>query len=114
MVKSFGATHATAAQQPLVHFAAGSIAQLSGSVLWVPQDVVKERLQVQRDPLRSVNKGNFTGSADAMRRIIAEEGVRGLYRGYIAHQVVWSPYNGTMRQRSLAPLWGLSLLDRLP
>jgi len=95
-VKSLGGTHLSAQHQPLVHFMAGSIAQLSGSVLWVPQDVVKERLQVQKDPLSSngMVKGNFKGSLDAVKRIIQEEGIRGLYRGYIAHQVVWTPYNG--------------------
>jgi hypothetical protein len=89
-----GGDHLPSQHQPLVHFLAGSIAQLSGSVLWVPQDVVKERLQVQKDPLTGAVKGNFTGSLDAVKRIVKEEGIRGLYRGYIAHQVVWTPYNG--------------------
>ena len=35
------------ANNPVASFAGGVLAQLCGSVIWVPMDVVKERLQVQ-------------------------------------------------------------------
>jgi hypothetical protein len=71
----------------MVHFLAGTCAQLSGSLLWVPQDVVKERLQVQ------AAKGELRGSIHAFRTILQQEGARGLFRGYFTHQIVWSIYN---------------------
>ncbi len=105
---------------PLLTFTAGVVAQLSGSMLWVPQDVIKERLQVQRDVLKAAapqnaavaaaeaaslpsHGPNFTGSFDAFRGILKEEGVRGLYRGYFAHQFVWGSYNVSDRSCTLVP-----------
>ena len=115
--KLLGPGHAATA------FLSGPIAQLSGSLLWVPMDVVKERLQIQKNvPLRPAaaaavpassssaaaasiaasstataeaasSHGNtkFTGSWNAATTILREEGVRGWYRGYFAHQCVWGP-----------------------
>lgn len=105
-------------------FLSGPIAQLSGSLLWVPMDVVKERLQIQKNapinppPAASASAaaaaasstatveaapsghGNtkFTGSWNAATTILREEGVRGWYRGYFAHQCVWGPCQCTQAQ----------------
>jgi len=69
---------------------------------------MQERMQVQRDFLKSSEAAGssaaaassthgpnvrFTGSFNAASRIVATEGVSGLYRGYIAHQMVWTPFN---------------------
>jgi hypothetical protein len=91
---------------PLVHFCAGPIAQLSGSILWVPMDVVKERMQIQKSAAKAAPSGAansvgaagvhntaYTGSLNAAQTILRTEGIRGLYRGYIAHQLVWGPFN---------------------
>ena len=99
--KLFGPNH------PATSFLSGPIAQLSGSLLWVPMDVVKERLQIQRSPLpanasaeaiaaaAASTHGNtrFTGSLNAATTILRDEGIRGWYRGYWAHQCVWGPFN---------------------
>ncbi len=74
-------------------FACGFLAQLFGSIAWVPMDVVKERLQVQ-GAMKSGLTAKYQGSAAALREIIASEGVRGLYRAYWIHQMTWAPFNG--------------------
>lgn len=76
-------------------------------------DVVKERLQIQKNVPVGASAAaaaaggssaaaaapaagghgatNFTGSWNAATTILREEGIRGWYRGYIAHQCVWGP-----------------------
>ena len=108
--KILGAGH------PVTSFLSGPIAQLSGSLLWVPMDVVKERLQIQKNiPAASAasaeavaasatpapaasSHGNtrFTGSWNAATTILRNEGIRGWYRGYWAHQCVWGPFNAVL------------------
>ena len=117
---------------PIINAIAGPAAQLSGSLLWVPMDVVKERMQIQRNITHTINSSNshttssststhshtlpasssssssasssrsspsthgsvhFASSLDAVKVILRVEGIRGFYRGYIAHQIVWAPFN---------------------
>ncbi len=66
-------------------------AQLSGSLLWVPMDVIKERLQIEGQ-LQTVK--NYGSSWEATKGIFATEGVLGLYRAYWIHQMTWAPFNG--------------------
>jgi hypothetical protein len=72
-------------------FAAGCTAQLWASVIWVPMDIVKERLQVEGQ-LKTTE--NFGSSSNALKQIVKQEGVAGLYRAYWLHQFTWMPYNG--------------------
>ncbi len=59
---------------PLV---AGIAADVASLVLYIPVDVVVQRMQLKDAP--------FTGGIDATSRIFKEEGLRGLYRGAGAH-----------------------------
>ena len=74
-----------------MNFVAGCVAQLCGSLAWVPMDVIKERLQIEGQ-VSTVE--NFGGSWSAFRNIIRHEGVLGLYRAYWMHQLTWAPFNG--------------------
>lgn len=63
-------------------------------MVFVPVDVVKERLQIQQAPLhgaaprlspgfdggRMAGPAPYTGSADAFRTILRAEGLRGIYK----------------------------------
>lgn len=54
-------------------------------MLWVPIDVVKERMQVQKLAPRSVTvtdaaAGNYRSTMHALRSIGATEGIRGIYK----------------------------------
>ena len=50
---------------PFVFFASGIIAETVSCVLWVPIDVVKERLQAQT----FLKSYNYKGTFDAIRQI---------------------------------------------
>ncbi|KAF0722446.1 hypothetical protein Ae201684_018448 [Aphanomyces euteiches] len=69
----------------LTSFTAGIMAEAVSCVLWVPIDVIKERMQVQ-----SKSKGAFyyKNTIDAATTIVRTEGLRGMYRGYGA--TLWS------------------------
>ena len=56
-------------------FAAGCVAQLCGSLCWVPMDTVKERLQVEGQ-LKRGSKAELGGSWNAVRTILRREGLR--------------------------------------
>mmetsp|Transcript_33629 Transcript_33629/g.60867 ORF Transcript_33629/g.60867 Transcript_33629/m.60867 type:complete len:292 (-) Transcript_33629:66-941(-) len=78
-------------QSGIGNFASGIAAQLCGSFVWVPMDVVKERLQAQGQIKVTQT---YTGSFHAFKQILAHEGVMGLFRAYPIHQVTWAPFNG--------------------
>ncbi|KAG9150064.1 hypothetical protein Leryth_021555 [Lithospermum erythrorhizon] len=56
----------------LAHLTAGAVAGAASSIVRVPTEVVKQRMQT----------GQFTSAAEAVRLIVAKEGVRGLFAGY--------------------------------
>eukprot|EP00457_Paulinella_chromatophora_P009797 gb/GEZN01009871.1/.p1 GENE.gb/GEZN01009871.1/~~gb/GEZN01009871.1/.p1 ORF type:complete len:296 (-),score=21.21 gb/GEZN01009871.1/:41-928(-) len=78
---------------PALDFVSGTAAQLVGSLAYVPRDIVLERCAIDGQ-LRSGQVGPAGSSADALRTILTKEGVRGFYRAYIPHQIVWIPFNG--------------------
>ncbi|CAM9150188.1 unnamed protein product, partial [Phaeothamnion confervicola] len=105
--------------QFLAHFAAGMAAETVCCVVYVPVDVIKERLQVQRRspaaaaPASSTamaastmeataasgaarglpNVPAYTGSLQAARSIVATEGLRGIYCGYGATLLSFGPFS---------------------
>ncbi|KAG9151731.1 hypothetical protein Leryth_002025 [Lithospermum erythrorhizon] len=56
----------------LAHLAAGAIGGLAASLIRVPTEVVKQRMQT----------GQFASAPNAVRLIVAKEGYKGLYAGY--------------------------------
>lgn len=60
-----------------VYFCSGFFADVVGLSIWLPMDLVKQRLQVQQN-----NKAiRYKNSVHACYTIAREEGIRGLYRG---------------------------------
>jgi hypothetical protein len=57
--------------------------------IFIPVDVVKERLQVQAQ----LGRYYYTGSVNAAYRIYKEEGLRGLYKGYAATVYSFGPFS---------------------
>ena len=76
--------------QMLMDFISGMGAEVVSCVLWVPIDVIKERLQVQND----LKLYNYKGSIDAVRQITKGEGYFGLYRAYGATILSFGPFIG--------------------
>ncbi|KAG5525344.1 hypothetical protein RHGRI_031874 [Rhododendron griersonianum] len=56
----------------LAHLTAGAIGGAASSIIRVPTEVVKQRMQT----------GQFASAADAVRCIVFKEGFKGLYAGY--------------------------------
>ncbi|GAB2279321.1 S-adenosylmethionine carrier 1, chloroplastic/mitochondrial [Dionaea muscipula] len=56
----------------IAHFTAGAVGGVAASLIRVPTEVVKQRMQT----------GQFSSAPDAVRLIVAREGFKGLYAGY--------------------------------
>ena len=76
---------------PLVQAAAGATAGCIARLVVAPLDVVKIRLQVQIEPLHG-GGGKYKGMLHAFRTILAEEGLRGYWRGTLPALLLWVPY----------------------
>lgn len=65
---------------------AGGVARISVA----PLDVIKIRLQLQQESMRT---GHYRGIVSAAGKIAKEEGLRGLWRGTIPGLLLWIPYS---------------------
>ena len=72
-----------------VYFASGMIAEALSCIVFVPTDVIKERLQVQGKTLSY----GYRGSWDALQQIVRQEGLRGLFKGYGASLLSFGPFS---------------------
>ena len=83
--------HAVVAGTPaLAGAASGFIARLVVS----PLDVLKVRMQVQVGSLgRTHSKDYYKTVTQALRLILKDEGIRGLWKGSIPGVLLWAPYN---------------------
>lgn len=82
----------------VVHFVSGMVAETISCVFWVPIDVIKERMQIQRSPASlhqptPAQQVYYTSANDAIRKILKGEGVRGIYRGYGATLASFGPFS---------------------
>ena len=76
------------------HFGAGLMAESFSCVLWVPIDVIKERMQIQGPTATGETVGvQYKGAVDAIGIIAKTEGLRGLYKGYGATLLSFGPYS---------------------
>lgn len=73
-------------QPHLAYLTAGFVADAAASIVYVPSEVLKTRLQLQgRHNNPYFNSGyNYRGTVDAVRTIIAREGFQALFHGYKA------------------------------
>jgi hypothetical protein len=74
---------------PLSHLTAGFIAETVSCVLWVPIDVIKERMQVE--PAQSTRYKS--GLQGAIRIWQSKDGIQGLYKGYFATLASFGPFS---------------------
>lgn len=81
--------------EPAVHFCSGMLAETLACIIYVPVDVVKERLQVQHsiqgESLHTTHY--YSGSMDALKRILKTEGLKGIYKGYVATLASFGPFS---------------------
>jgi len=71
------------------HFALGSIAGAFGAFMVYPIDLVKTRMQNQRNS--RVGERLYNNSIDCARKVIRNEGFRGLYSGVLPQLVGVAP-----------------------
>lgn len=70
---------------------AGGAAELVSACIWIPFDIVVQRLQIQ-GPLLKGQSPRYTGPIDAVRKILQYEGLEGLFRGYGPTLATFIPY----------------------
>mmetsp|Transcript_7357 Transcript_7357/g.13632 ORF Transcript_7357/g.13632 Transcript_7357/m.13632 type:complete len:301 (-) Transcript_7357:5235-6137(-) len=67
----------------------GMTAEAVSCLIFVPVDVIKERLQVQSN----LKMYKYSGGVDAFKQIIATEGIRGIYKAYGATVGSFGPFS---------------------
>jgi hypothetical protein len=79
----------------MVHFCAGLLAETVACLIYVPVDVIKERLQVQQAPTPGVMDSNtyYKNGIDAIQKISKTEGISGIYKGYGATLASFGPFS---------------------
>jgi hypothetical protein len=80
----FEATKSVLGDTETGNFAAGLMAQLTGSLAWVPMEVIKEKLMIEG---QMQTKQTYGSSLTLVRKVVAEEGILGIYRGFVMQQV---------------------------
>ena len=81
-----------------VHFMSGMMAEAVACIVYVPVDVIKERMQVQHTSSshgggKNINTSNYKSSLDAVVQISRNEGLKGIYRGYGATLASFGPFS---------------------
>ncbi|ETW08810.1 hypothetical protein, variant 2 [Aphanomyces invadans] len=77
----FGATDPNHFSFPLRNMAAGATSGAVGAMMGSPFFLVKARLQAQSTAATINAQYHYRGTLDAIRQIVAKDGVLGLYRG---------------------------------
>lgn len=77
----------------MIHFASGMIAETLACIIYVPCDVIKERMQIQHKRTPGQNGLIYRNSWDAFQTIAAKEGVAGIYKGYAATLGSFGPFS---------------------
>ena len=76
----------------LANFGAGIAAQIiCGSISWVPMEVIKEKMMIQGS-IKTAQ--THSGSFSMLQKVLAQEGIRGIYRGFVLQQLTYGPFNG--------------------
>ena len=83
-----GASSSDGGTPKLVPIAAGFMAECAAASLWLPWEVVRQRIQLASGPSPS-----FYGAA---QEIVAESGVRGLYAGAPEYMMLWGTFSPLM------------------
>ncbi|KJE95644.1 hypothetical protein CAOG_009942 [Capsaspora owczarzaki ATCC 30864] len=70
------------------HLLAGVTAEVVSGLFWTPMEVIKQRLQAAGGELQ-----RYKSSTHAFKTIVAQEGIRGMYRGYFTTLTVFIPHS---------------------
>uniref|UniRef100_A0A7N0VB95 Mitochondrial carrier protein n=1 Tax=Kalanchoe fedtschenkoi TaxID=63787 RepID=A0A7N0VB95_KALFE len=77
--------------------AGGLTSAMAAQFVWTPIDVISQRLMVQtpgKNLMASkINQVKYSGGIDAFQKIVRQDGVRGLYRGFGVSILTYAPSN---------------------
>jgi len=99
---------------------AGLMAGLTSLIITIPTDVISQRLQAQGISKDNGKKTHYNNSFDACRKIIAQDGFRGFYRGSIATLCSHVPFSviffsvSDYSKAALSPLFSNANLQSNP
>jgi hypothetical protein len=87
-MKSVGEANLKEKYHPLVHMTSGCLSELISSVIYVPFEVIKARMQLGKNPYLASDgavkaRTNYRNSLTAFYDITKMEGLRGLYAGFV-------------------------------
>ncbi|KAG6424012.1 hypothetical protein SASPL_114421 [Salvia splendens] len=85
MIEPFKLSEPT--QAALANGVAGMMASFCSQAVFVPVDVVSQRLMVQGYS----GHASYTGGLDVVRKVVKSDGIRGLYRGFGLSVLTYSP-----------------------
>ncbi|CAM8878915.1 unnamed protein product [Rhodiola kirilowii] len=74
--------------------AGGLTSAMAAQLVWTPIDVISQRLMVQtsgKNPI--IPTAKYSGGIDAFQKILRQDGVRGLYRGFGVSILTYAPSN---------------------
>lgn len=77
----------------LLYLGAGMLAEALSCVLWVPIDVIKERMQVQTQAVKGTERVYYRSTLHAFETIMKTEHLSGLYKGYTATLLSFGPFS---------------------
>eukprot|EP00871_Galdieria_phlegrea_P005455 jgi/Galph1/5910/GphlegSOOS_G4574.1 len=78
--------------QELSPVVSGVAAEFCGGLIWTPQDVIKQRSQLQGAP-GVVDDGKYSTLFRSCRTVWMEDGLKGFYRGYVIAFVSFAPFS---------------------
>lgn len=99
-----------AAQGHVSPGAAGAIAEVCGAALFVPCDILKKRAMLAHN-----GYGSLLEIPRTLRQIVRTEGLRGLYAGYAASVLAWTPFAAlyfATFERSRVPIGSITALPQ--
>lgn len=85
----------TVGQGPLLFIFAGAVSGLAATTFSAPADLIKTRVMGDRAGMIMVNQGDralFTHGLDCLGRTFSAEGMRGLYKGWLASYMRIGPH----------------------
>jgi len=99
-IKKYMEEHMSWIPGPVVHLAGGMFAEAISCTIFVPVDVIKERMQVYQPTKGGSSSvggaGNnlvYRNSFDSFKSIMRTEGLGGIYKGYGATLLSFGPYS---------------------
>ena len=70
------------------------LAETVSCIIYVPVDVIKERMQIQqRLDVKTYGNTHYRGNRDALCSLAKTEGFRGIYKGYLASLASFGPFS---------------------